>query len=390
MTVSVTALRQCALFDGLSDDDLALAARLGEQRKYPAGATLFSEEQEARHLWVLSEGTVALEKKIQLGPSSTPRPATLEVLNAGEAFGWSALVEPYVYTTTAVSLTPCSTIMIDGPSLRLLLEAHPRMGYFIMEELTRVVATRFRETANTLSYFLSIISHELKAPLAAVENYMHVILSGYAGTLTRSQQNMLERSCLRLQELSSLIGNVLDLARMRPEQIRTDFQPTVPNDILVESLEDILLQAKDKKIDLEVDVPVDLPPIVCAQSRLRQVFTNLLSNAVKFTPEQGRVTLRVLNGGDNLRAEVIDSGPGIPAADLPHIFVDFYRSSAAEAPGLGLGLAIAKRIVEAHRGQIWVESPYPADGQGGSRFVLIIPKDPEHAARQGVAVADSS
>jgi signal transduction histidine kinase len=76
---------------------------------------------------------------------------------------------------------------------------------------------------------------------------------------------------------------------------------------------------------------------------------------------------------------VIDSGPGIPAEDLPHIFEDFYRSASAEAPGLGMGLAIAKRIVDAHNGQIWVESPYPPDGQGGTRFALILPKEPRAA-----------
>jgi signal transduction histidine kinase len=163
---------------------------------------------------------------------------------------------------------------------------------------------------------------------------------------------------------------------MRPEQIQSDFQPVVPNEVLVESLEDVQLQAKDKKIDLEVDVPVELPEIVCAPSRLRQVFTNLLGNAIKFTPERSRVTLRVTDGGDHLRAEVTDSGLGIPADDLPHIFEDFYRSSSAEAPGLGLGLAIVKRIVDAHNGRIWIESPYPPGGQGGTRFVLILPKDP--------------
>jgi signal transduction histidine kinase len=376
MTVSASTLRQCSLFDGLTNDDLTLVARLGREQECPAGVILFTEGDEALHLWLLVEGKVALEKKIQLGPHSTPRPATIEVLGPNEAFGWSALVEPYIYTTTGVCLVPCSVVSIDGPSLRLLLEAHPRMGFVIMEALAKVVATRFKETTHTLSYFLSVISHELKAPLAAVENYLHVMLSGYAGSVTSTQQNMLERSCLRLQELSALIGNVLDLARMRPEQIQSDFQPVVPNEVLVESLEDVQLQAKDKKIDLEVDVPVELPEIVCAPSRLRQVFTNLLGNAIKFTPERSRVTLRVTDGGDHLRAEVTDSGLGIPADDLPHIFEDFYRSSSAEAPGLGLGLAIVKRIVDAHNGRIWIESPYPPGGQGGTRFVLILPKDP--------------
>jgi signal transduction histidine kinase len=103
------------------------------------------------------------------------------------------------------------------------------------------------------------------------------------------------------------------------------------------------------------------------------VFTNLLSNAIKFTPERGEIKLKVSQDGD-IKAEVMDTGEGIEAEELPKIFDDFYRSDK-EKGGTGLGLSIVKRIVEAHGGKIWAESPNPEDKSArGSRFVITLPK----------------
>jgi len=376
MSVTIEDLRPFALFDRLSDGELAKIAPLSRKERWERGAFIFREGEEAVALYLVVRGKVALEKMIRLSPRSRPRPATLEILQAGDSCGWSTVVEPYVYTKSAVSLGEVELLRIDGEGLRKLLREDYHIGYEVMARLVKVVASRLKDATDTLSYFMSIISHELRAPIAAVDNYLQVMLSGYTGPLSRRQQDMMERCCVRLQELSGMLNSILDLARMRPEQIESDFTELSPREVFVLSMEDVLLQAKEKNIDLEVDVPMELPQLIGAPNRLRQVFTNLLSNAIKFTPEGGRVIFRAEDRSDHLRVEVIDNGPGIAPEHMPHIFEAFYRPPDTEEKGLGLGLSIVKRIVNAHRGKIFAESPYPPGGKGGTRMVVLLPKDP--------------
>jgi len=129
--------------------------------------------------------------------------------------------------------------------------------------------------------------------------------------------------------------------------------------------------AKEKGMNLRVEVPEKLPVIHAATHRLRQVLNNLLSNAIKFTRPKGLITLSVEDKGDHLQVEVMDTGAGIPPEDLPYIFDEFFRGRDVERTGAGLGLSIAKKIVEAHGGKIWVESPCTTDGKG-SKFTFTL------------------
>jgi len=376
MGVTVGDLRSFDLFGKLSDAQLAKLIPLISKETRERGLFICKEGEKAEALYLLVRGKVALEKMIRLSPRSKPRPATTEILEAGDSFGWSTVVEPYRYTKSAVSLGRVELLRIEGEGLRRLLDEDHHIGYKLMTNLTKVVASRLRDATDTLSYFVSIISHELRAPIAAVDNYLQVMLGGYTGPLNPRQQTMMERCCVRLQELSDMLNSILDLARMRPEQIEGDFTELSPLEVFVLSMEDVQLQAKEKSIDLQMDTPMDLPRIIGAPNRLRQVFTNLLSNAIKFTPEGGRVVLRAEDQPDHLRVEVIDTGPGIAPEHMPRIFEAFYRPPDTEEKGLGLGLSIVKRIVDAHRGKITAESPYPPDGEGGTRILVLLPKDP--------------
>jgi len=377
LVLTAERLRGFRLFASLTQDELQKLAGLCHVESYPAGHKIFLEGNEADRFYLLAEGKVALEKEIKLGPHSSARPATVEILGPGESFGWSALTAPYIYTMSGICLEPSWVLCFEAKLLRRLLDDNPRIGYEIMQRVASTVGSRLRETTKTLTYFLSIVAHELKAPLAAVESYMQVMLGGYTGELTEKQRTMIERSSLRLGELASLIGNILDLARMSAEQIMTEFETMAPAEIVEKSLDEVRLSAKEKNITLNVYVAEMLPEIVAAPNRVRQIFTNLLSNAIKFTPPEGQVTLRVEMREEGLWAEVIDTGPGIAPDDQPRIFEGFYRGRSAEGTkGLGLGLSIVKRIVDAHRGTITFESPYPPEGQGGTRFVVMLPKNP--------------
>jgi signal transduction histidine kinase len=200
------------------------------------------------------------------------------------------------------------------------------------------------------------------------------MLGGFAGKLTDKQTRMLERSALRVKELRGLINDILDLARMQPEHIQADFEWLDPTEIGLEAIEDVRLAAREKDIKIKVNAPPKPQELVGASRRLRQVYSNLLSNAIKFSPEGGEVTVRVRDEADKLVTEIMDEGVGIPADEQEHIFNDFFRGqNAGEAGGTGLGLSIVKKIVDAHQGQIWVESPY-AEGKSGTKFTVVIPR----------------
>jgi signal transduction histidine kinase len=285
-------------------------------------------------------------------------------------------------------------IIVDGEPLRAYLEDHPKAGHKVMQAMANLVGGRYRHATNTLTYFLSIVSHELRSPLAAIENYLQTMQGGYAGELNPKQQRMVNRSILRVADLRMLIGDVVDLARMRPEQIQADFQWFDPGEVGAESLEDVHLAAAEKGITIRVDPPKRFEPIVGARRRMRQVFTNLLNNAVKFAPLDSTIIFRADYKPEYIIFEVEDNGPGIPPDELQHIFEDFFRASnIVETPGAGLGLSIAKKIVDAHDGEILVENLSNEDGITGTRFTVIIPRDlktPEMRRQEWMAAEDEA
>jgi signal transduction histidine kinase len=144
------------------------------------------------------------------------------------------------------------------------------------------------------------------------------------------------------------------------------------NEVVKRSLEGLDNLAQQKGITLKVELPEHPLKVNGASRRLQQVLTNLVSNAINYTNE-GQVLVRVTDNENDVRVEVIDSGIGILPEDLPQLFNDFFRGSNVGSKGTGLGLSISKRIVEAHGGKIWAESPDP-ETKKGSRFTFTIPK----------------
>ncbi len=212
------------------------------------------------------------------------------------------------------------------------------------------------------SEFLANISHELRTPLTSIREGSQLLLDGIPGTLTKDQRETLTIISESSQRLNHLIGNLLDLSRMEADMVSYNFSPTDLNRLAVRSTEKVKFLAERKNIHLTLDLfqnkvrfyDLDGP-------RMEQVLENLLSNAIKFSPEGTTVLIRSRPGssGEGLQFTVSDTGPGIPEADLPHIFERFYQGKTQEGRvyvGSGIGLALAKRVVEAHGGKIWAES----------------------------------
>lgn len=364
------ALGDLPLFDGLNDAQLGKIAGLCQEEVYEAGSTIFSEGETAKDLYIVEDGRVVLEMTIRLG-SGSGRRGVIDVITKGQVFGWSAIVEPHHLTMSARCIEKTKVVVLGGAEVRQLLDEDSYVGYRVMEGIVGIVSSRFSHVRDTLAHILSIASHDLKAPLAAVESYHQVMLGGYAGEITAKQKEMLLRSSERMKELLNLIDNILDISRIDAKELK--MEPTSFPKVVESSSGVIRPLAEEKGVQLTVEVPEELPLITGAPDRLRQVLTNLLGNAVKFTPQGGRVTLRASEEAGHILVEVIDTGVGISPEDLPRIFDDFYRGARANSAGAGLGLSIAKKIVEAHGGNICVQSPCPETGSG-SKFTFTLPQ----------------
>jgi signal transduction histidine kinase len=375
MTNRVEALRRFEDFAGFSEEEIAEIAGLCQEESCGEGVALFEEGASAETMFLVLEGKVSLEKDVRLGRSGSTRRAAVGIVGPFRVAGWSSIIAPHSYTSTGVCLEPCRVLAVSGQDIREFLARHPASGLGFLDHIASTISLRLRTATTTLTYFLSIISHEIKSPIAAVENYLQVILGGFAGELTEKQRRMLERSVLRVTDLRGLISGILDLARMRPEGIQADFEWLDPAEAVAQAIEDARLAASQKGVEIRLDRPPKLRQMVAGHRRLRQLFSNLLSNAVKFSPTGGAVTLIARDEPDQLVVEILDAGPGIPADEQPYIFEDFFRGRhVGETTGSGLGLSIVKKIVEAHGGEIRVESPY-ARGQPGTKVTVAIPRN---------------
>ncbi len=233
---------------------------------------------------------------------------------------------------------------------------------------------RVQEANRLKSEFLANMSHELRTPLNAIIGFTEMMHDGKAGPVSGDQKEFLGDILTSSRHLLQLINDVLDLAKV--ESGKMELRPeAVDLRKVVGEVRDILRSlAGSKRIPVDVQVVPGLDDVEADVSKLKQVLYNYLSNALKFTPEGGRVTVRVApNGAGHFRLEVEDSGIGVRPQDLGRLFVEFQQldaSAAKKYPGTGLGLALTKRIVEAQGGQVGVRS---SPGQG-SLFHAVLPR----------------
>ena len=229
------------------------------------------------------------------------------------------------------------------------------------------------------SEFLANISHELRTPLASIREGSQLLLDGIPGELNKDQRETLSIISDSSQRLNHLIGNLLDLSRMEADMVAYNFNPTDLNRVALRSTEKVKFLADRKNIHMDIDLvqgkvktqEVDGP-------RLEQVFENFLSNAIKFSPKGATISIRSKpdSGNTGIHFIVEDTGPGILQEDLPHIFERFYQGKTPEGRayvGSGIGLALAKRVIEDHGGTIWAES---TPGKGTALHFIISSRRP--------------
>jgi two-component system sensor histidine kinase GlrK len=264
-----------------------------------------------------------------------------------------------------------TSLNIRAPSeLRDLVDAVNWMG------------TRLQELDDMKGEFLAHVSHELRTPMASIQEGTHLLLDEIPGPLSQEQRTTLRIMADSSRRLITLISTILDLSKMDAGMMEYRIVPTDLKRVTDMSVNKVRLLADAKHVQLVVEAPAQRVWVKADALRIEQVLDNLLSNALKFSSEGGIV--KVLMKSDPkagvLEVSVSDGGPGIQAEDLPYIFERFYqgRTKAKHAmPGSGLGLALAKKVVEAHGGRIWIES----EARKGTtvRFILRLTKPGEPA-----------
>ena len=258
------------------------------------------------------------------------------------------------------------------------VQAAANLGAIALEnarelELCHTEVDKLEEERRQFVRFLSVVAHDLQSPLVATQSLLSYIVDGYTGDITDGQQDLLQRGIRRIDELLTLITDLLDIPRIEAGQLEREMQRISLNGVVKQAVVGLDNVARQKGIALDMELPESSPTVYASSRRLQQVLNNLISNAINYTRE-GTALVRVKEYDDEVTVEVIDTGIGVPSGELPRVFEDFFRGSNVGKKGTGLGLSISKRIVEGHGGRIWAQSPCPETGKG-TRFAFTLPKN---------------
>jgi signal transduction histidine kinase len=229
------------------------------------------------------------------------------------------------------------------------------------EDLEQIEAMRRDLIAN--------VAHELRTPLSSIKGYMEGLIDGVIPAQAETYQQVY-READRLQRL---VSDLQELSRVEAGAFELQRHPVALPDLIRQIAARLRPQFEEKGVSLKLDLPVTLPAVLADEDRLSQILVNLIGNALQYTPAEGVVTIVARTEAGRLVVTITDTGLGIPAEHLPHLFTRFYRvdkSRSRAGGGSGIGLTIARHLVEAHGGQIWAESQ---GERQGSTFGFSIP-----------------
>jgi signal transduction histidine kinase len=236
--------------------------------------------------------------------------------------------------------------------------------------------THLREIDRLKSDFIATASHELRTPLTSVQMGVHLLLEGAAGELNDKQTEVLSACREDCERLDKLMRDLLDLSRIEAGESQPLLQTVDLRALIAKEAEELRPQVEAKGIGFRLNVPTDLASVTADASQIARVIMNLVVNAIRYTRE-GEISIDVAERGRFVTVSVSDTGTGIPAEYLPHIFDKFAQVPGAPTGGAGLGLAISQLIVEAHGGQISAQSEL---GQGSSfNFTLPVASGPANS-----------
>ncbi len=269
---------------------------------------------------------------------------------------------------------------------RLLLEEQRLQALETETQQLAYEKRKLEEVEKAKAAFIRLVTHELQAPIAAIQGYLQLILEGYV-ELDR-QRELLVRASARADEQMTLIADLLTLSKLREIKQHEHVADVHLDELLRKTVEPFQTQAAEKSIVLKTEIAGDIPPMHGVAAEFKSLWTNLISNAVKYTAPGGAVVVSLRADGQHIIGRVSDTGIGIPPEARDRLFTEFFRADNAKAlalRGTGLGLVIVKQAIENAGGQIWVESELGR----GTTFTFTIPIAPEVKTHLQVASTEA-
>jgi two-component system sensor histidine kinase GlrK len=274
--------------------------------------------------------------------------------------------------TRSLRVLSTATAAVAAGSFREPIEVEGNDEVADLARSFNAMAERLRELDELKQAFLATVSHELRSPLTSMREAAHLLRDRVGGELNERQARMVAIIAASCDRLLRLVNQVLDLSRLRAGVLTLDRQPVDLDRIVARALDELRPQVEEAGLTLSFERRGSDFVVEGDEDRLVQVLVNLVANAVRFTLRRGRITVRLHDAGHEVEVQVEDTGVGIPALALPHIF-DTWQQAHQQRGGTGLGLAIVRGIVEAHRGRVTVESQ---EGKG-TRFSMLLPRRKE-------------
>jgi signal transduction histidine kinase len=356
-------------------DAVAAQQRLlkGDHRGVSAPAGRDLAEQVVVHLERLREATDARVARTQAEVARLERRTWTGIVIALSTAVVLALAATAVIAfriTRSVRRLSEATAAVAAGSFREPIPVVGRDELGVLARAFNAMASRLRQLDAMKEEFFAIFSHELRSPLTSVREAAHLLADGVPGPLTPKQVRLVEIIGRSSDRLLRLVNQILDVSRLRAGLLPIGQVPVDLERVVVRAADELRPQAEEAGITLRRERMGSSFTIIGDEERLVQVVVNLVANAVRFTPTGGQVVLRTIDAGPECELQVEDTGIGIPAAELPHVF-ETYRQAHAGRGGTGLGLAIVRALVLAHGGRVTVESH---EGKG-SRFTVLLPRE---------------
>ena len=368
-------------FPGISPGEVAELINNSKLTKYPAGTILCHENAIEDTFYLILEGEVEVTKVINNNETRL-----LKKLAAGDFFGEMALIHNAPRAATVKSLTPLIGLEIHKDAFDRVLKNSSSVSLAMVREISRrlrendelaIDDLRMRASELAEAYqklaeqevarrdFLTNVSHQLRTPLTAANGYLQMLQKG--AVPPQKTTEIMELVTRNVQQIAGLVNDILFVQEM--DLILEQFESVNLVDLVRQVANRQAGKIEARKIVLHVKPDLFLPPVMGDRQNLERAFTALLDNAIKFSPDEGRIEVRLRRKGDQVGVEISDQGIGIQPEILPHIFERFYhmdKSGDQLYEGLGLGLAITKQVIEQHKGHLDVVS---TPGKG-STFIM--------------------
>jgi len=346
---------------------IALAATLALRRDGPTPSFLFFVPAVAISAWYGGPGPSALATAVSLllidlnflAPGGSLR------IDRVEALEIIAFLIVSVTITTTMEALHRSRALVESRAAELKRLNDEVGRSYDAERERRHVAELM---AHTREEVLGVVAHDLRNPLNLIITSTDLLLEENLDRIRRKE--LLAVTMRAGRQMNRLIGDLLDTVRLQAGKFTLDVEDVAVVMIFRQAEETFRPLAAQRKIQLEAIPPEDGIAVRADPLRVSQIVSNIMGNAIKFTPEQGSVTIRSAANGNHVAIHITDTGPGIALADMDHLFDNFWQAGRNDHRGVGLGLAIARGVVEAHGGKIWCVS---APGRG-STFSFTLPR----------------